>query len=290
VTRVRVDERNDRVIARFGDAVLFEYVFRPALAHSLAPRPYFHPVRTLAGTLLTDHKPADHAWHLGLAYSWPVVNSWNVWGGPTFVRDRGYTDLDNHGEIRHTSWSGEIEELEWLDGEGEMMAGERRVIGVPDVDEKTQAWTLDLESEIQNTGRRPLRFGSPTTEGRPMAGYAGLAWRGTEALRHASVVFEGGAAEGDPMGRRSRWLAVVAKDGGATVAMADHPDNPGVPNRWFVRTDEYVLVTSSPVFDTDLVLEPGRSLRLRHRMLIADGVWSADRLDGALRPFAVAPR
>lgn len=285
-----MEERKDRLVALFGDAVLFEYVFRPALPRGLAPRPYFHPVRTLGGTPLTDHKPADHAWHLGLAYSWPVVNSWNLWGGPTFVRDRGYTDLDNHGEIRHAAWHGETEELEWLDGEGEMIALERRIIGAPDVGEREQAWSLDLEAEIHNAGRRPLRLGSPTTEGRPMAGYAGLAWRGTETLRHAAVVYDDGVAAGDPMGRRSRWVAIVKSDVGVTVALAEQADNPRVPNRWFVRTDDYVLVTSSPVFDEVLVLEPGHTVRLRHRLLFADGAWNAARLDGALRPFAVTSR
>ena len=123
-----------------------------------------------------------------------------------------------------------------------------------------------------------------------MAGYAGLAWRGTEPLRGGEVLFEDGEMKGDPMGHRSRWLAVVAAGPDVTVAMAEHPDNPGVPNRWFVRTDEYVLVTSSPVFDRELLLEPGRSLRLRHRMLFCDGVWNAARLADALRPFAVAAR
>ena len=286
MTQARVEEMKDRRVARFGDAVLYEYVFRPSLSRNLAPRPYFHPVRTLAGVALTDHKPADHAWHLGLAYSWPVVNGWTLWGGPTFVRDKGYTELDNQGELRHVAWNGEAEELEWLDGEGEMVAAERRMIGVPEVDERVGAWSLDLESEVKNTGRRPLRFGSPTTEGRPMAGYAGLAWRGTPALRHAEVRYDDGPAEGDPMGHRSRWIAITQKEAAVTVAIAEHPNNPRVPNRWFVRTDEYVLVTSSPLFDTELILEPGRALRLRHRMLFADGLWSVEQLGAALRPFA----
>ncbi|MCU1566417.1 MAG: oxidoreductase, partial [Pseudarthrobacter sp.] len=31
-----------------------------------SPRPYLHPVRTLAGTVVTDHQPLDHVWHLGV--------------------------------------------------------------------------------------------------------------------------------------------------------------------------------------------------------------------------------
>jgi len=90
------------------------------------------------------------------------------------------------------------------------------------------------------------------------------------------------------MGRRSRWFACTGSD--ATVAIAEHPGNPRVPNRWFVRTDEYLLVTSSPVFDNALTVEPGRSLRMRHRLLVANGVWSAERLGSELNAWAVTAR
>ena len=288
MTLAQIEELKDRLVARYGNTVVFEYVFRPSLPRKLAPRPYFHPVRTLRGEIVTGHQPADHKWHLGLAYSWPVVSTWNLWGGPTFVRDGGYQEVENHGEIRHASWISGTEELEWIDGQGEMIAGERRVVGAPEIDESAQAWSLDLDSEIRNTGRRPLRFGSPTTEGRPLAGYAGLAWRGTDAMRGARVLFDDTEPGGEDMGRRSRWFACTGSD--ATVAIAEHPGNPRVPNRWFVRTDEYLLVTSSPVFDNALTVEPGRSLRMRHRLLVANGVWSAERLGSELNAWAVTAR
>jgi hypothetical protein len=280
MAQAEIVQQADRLVARAGDRVLFEYVFEPALARELAPRPYFHPVRTLGGVLLTDHQPADHRWHLGIAYSWPVVNRLNFWGGPTFVRGQGYQQLDNHGRINQRGWTGGEEQLEWLDRGGVRIALERRRMTVPEVATGAGSWTIELDTEIENSGPGILRFGSPTTEGRPMAGYAGLAWRGPAALRDAAVLLENGA-EGEPMGRRSRWLALAG--GGATVAIAEHPRNPGVPNRWFVRTEEYPLVTSSPVFDRYLELEPGRMLRLRHRLLVSDGVWSRERLAHELR-------
>lgn len=275
--RVSLEERSDRLVARYRDRLLFEYVFRPALARELAPRPYFHPVRSLAGVELTDHQPADHRWHLGLAYSWPVVEGWNFWGGPTFVRDRGYVELDNHGEIRHLGWRGHEEQLEWLDGRGTPIAAERRTIREPAVEEAAGAWSLQLWMQLENTGLRPLRIGSPTTEGRPMAGYAGLAWRGPASLCGAQLVLDDGLAVGDEgMGRRSRWLGCAAD--GVTVAFFEHAANPGVPNRWFVRSHEYLLIASSPVFDRELVLAPGAELCLRHRLFFADGLADAERL------------
>ncbi len=300
-----IERQADRLVARAGDRLLFEYVFSPGLPKVLAPRPYFHPVRTLGGVVVTDHQPADHRWHLGIAYSWPVVHGrqegspvgrarqslraahppgLNFWGGPTFVRGRGYQQLENNGRTVHQEWSRDTERLEWLDPDDRRIAVEQRRLGLPEVAEGEGSWSLELDTEIENSGQQVLRFGSPTTEGRPMAGYAGLAWRGAEALRDAAVLLEGPADEGDPMGRRSRWLALAG--GGATVAIVEHPGNPGVPNRWFVRTEEYALVASSPVFDRYLELEPGEKLRLRHRLLVADGVWSAERLVGELEPVA----
>jgi len=286
-------EERGRLIASHENRPLFEYVFEGPLPRDLAPRPYFHPVRSLAGVRLTDHRPGDHRWHLGLAYSWPVVDQWNLWGGPTYVRGRGYVDLDNHGEIRHVGWEhfarsqtvggprpdrldGHHEHLEWLDGHGSRIALERRFIGGPEVDPGQAAWWLELETDVENTGPRDLRIGSPTTEGRPLAGYAGLAWRGPGELRHARVVFDDGHSSEEAMGHHSRWLGYVGA--GMTVAFFEHPANPGVPNRWFVRTEEYPLVASSPVFDTALHLAPLERLRLRHRLLFADEEWEAERL------------
>ncbi len=273
---VEIESRPDRLVARYRDRVLYEYVFSPELPRQLAPRPYFHPVSTLAGVQLTDHQPEDHRWHLGIAYSWPVVQGLNFWGGPTFVRGEGYVTLENHGQIRHLGWNGPYQELEWLDPDGERIATERRVSGRPEVDAEQGAWGMVLETEIENVTRAPLRFGSPTTEGRELAGYAGLAWRGPKALGQAAVRFDDGRAAADPMGHRSRWLGYTA--GGITVTLVEDPSNPGAPNRWFVRGDEYPLVSSSPVFDRALLLRPGEALSLRHRVVFADGVWDANRV------------
>lgn len=59
-TRGRTEQCPDRLIGRYDDHVLFEYVFGAPLARELAPQPYFHPVRTRGGVPLTDHQPSDH--------------------------------------------------------------------------------------------------------------------------------------------------------------------------------------------------------------------------------------
>jgi hypothetical protein len=66
----------------------------------LAPRPYLHPVRSLAGTVATQSEPADHRHHLGLSIAFPDVNGTNFWGGSTYTPASGPVLLDNHGVQR----------------------------------------------------------------------------------------------------------------------------------------------------------------------------------------------
>src|SRR5262249_60305174 len=103
-----------------------------------------------------------------------------------------------------------------------------------------------------------------------------LAVRGPEGLRQRRLVFDAGGGWEGGMGPGALWLGCVGA--GVTLAFFEHPANPGVPNRWFVRTEEYPLVASSPVFDTELRLAPFEHLRLRHRLLFVDGEWEPERL------------
>ncbi len=66
-------------------------------------RPYLHPVRTLAGTVVTDHQPLDHVWHLGVGVALQDVDGVNFWGGRTYTRAAGeYVWRPDHGSIVRT--------------------------------------------------------------------------------------------------------------------------------------------------------------------------------------------
>ena len=76
-----------RVTVRAGDVELFTYIYRPDTPSSSRPKPYLHPIRTLAGDVM-PFRPHDHVWHKGIAWSLPHVGDHNFWGGPTYVRAR----------------------------------------------------------------------------------------------------------------------------------------------------------------------------------------------------------
>ena len=57
-----------------GTNVIWQIVADPAQG-----KPYFHPLATPGGTLLTDLRPTDHPWHRGLWFSWKFINGLNYW-------------------------------------------------------------------------------------------------------------------------------------------------------------------------------------------------------------------
>ncbi len=57
-----------------GQDVLWQFNYGPDLNV-----PCFHPVRVSDGPVLTWDRPADHAWHHGLWFSWKYINRVNYW-------------------------------------------------------------------------------------------------------------------------------------------------------------------------------------------------------------------
>jgi hypothetical protein len=83
---------------------LFSYVYRPEAAWE-APKPYLHPIRTLAGDVVTDYRPNDHRWHKGLQFTASHLSGQNLWGGNTYVHGEGYLQLPERvGSMAHVAF------------------------------------------------------------------------------------------------------------------------------------------------------------------------------------------
>lgn len=278
------------VEVRHGDRMLFRYVYAPDTPQVESPRPYFHPLRTLAGDTVTIFRPHDHRWHQGLSMTSANLSGENFWGGPTYVDGRGYAQLPNNGTIRHEAWEGMepllVEHLAWATEAGERWLEETRTIGVAPVDGAGDHWTLRLRFDLRNVAGRTLRLGSPTTAGRPMAGYGGLFWRGPRSFLNGTILAADGLEGPGVMGERSPWLAFAGRHDGSdhasTLVFVDHPENPRHPTQWFVRSDPYGCVSPSFMFDEELALAPGEDLALRYHVIVGTGEWSRQRVEGAI--------
>ncbi len=286
---------HDSLELQYQGQTLFRYVYEPDTAARESPRPYFHPLRTLAGNEVTLFRPHDHLWHAGLSMTSANLSGENFWGGPTYVRDTGYVQLDNNGRVQHFSWqeitSDEsmrcVELLKWMTHTGETWIDERREILVSEIDPAGGYWSLDLAFRLINVARHPLVFGSPTTAGRPLAGYGSLFWRGPRSFLHGRILAAGTLEGPEVMGQISPWLAFSGRHDGngeySTLIFIDQPGNPRFPTKWFVRNDPYACVSCSFMFDQEYILQPGEQLALAYRVVLASGEWSRTQIEQYVR-------
>jgi hypothetical protein len=279
----RADDAAGSLAVSLDGAPLFDYVYRSPVAQLESPRPYFHPVSTLAGEVVTLSRPDDHVWHTGLSWSLPNVGAHNFWGGPTYVRDRGYVQLPNNGSVQHRGFTAleatddrvEVEEmLQWMSQAGDPVFTERRRLTVTAAADRSH-WTLGLDIAMRNVTREEIRIGSPSTEGRENAGYGGLFWRGPNALMHGDVITAAGVHGEEAMGSRADWMAYSTP--GATVVIVDGAANPRHPTPWFVRSEEYAGLCPAPFFAEELAVASGASVRFAYDVVIATGASDATR-------------
>ncbi|ANS64391.1 hypothetical protein SLINC_2167 [Streptomyces lincolnensis] len=261
---------NDSPVLRIAGRPVGRYITRPELPARLSPRPYLHPVTTLAGTAVTELSPADHTHHLGVGVAVPDVEGFNFWGGRTYVRDRGPTELDNHGAQRHTTFQlrdpdGFVEELRWVAAGAELLR-ERRTVAATELTDT--AWALDFTFSLTNVTPEELSIGSPATNGRPGAAYGGFFWRARKEQEAPEVFSADTEGESALHGTRAGWIALAGAAwtlvfAGATEQTRRDP--------WFVRTAEYPGVGSSLAHDARLPIPPGDTVVRRIVTVVADG-------------------
>jgi hypothetical protein len=272
------------------------YAFDPGGAASEGPKPYLHPLRALDGAPLTAFRPWDHRWHKGLQMTWTHVSGQNFWGGPTYRRDTGYQPLDNVGRMRHDGFATVMDSgpevsftqnLTWITQGGETWVSEQRTHRFHGVDVDRGLWMLDFSTVLRNVSDRDLEFGSPTTEGRPNAGYTGFVIRMPRAWTGGRVLAGGlgdDAGADAVMGAQAPWVAVAGEhdefDGGGTVLVfagtSSTTADTAPPVKWFVRSEPFPIVAPSPSFDEHILLAPGGEMSLAHRHVFGDRIWTPD--------------
>ncbi|AXX32248.1 PmoA family protein [Actinosynnema pretiosum subsp. pretiosum] len=265
-----------------GGVELARYEYAPGTPRRESPKPFLHPVRTRSGRLVSLFRPHDHVWHKGIAWSLPHVGEHNFWGGPTYLRGRGYAQLDNNGAQVHRRVTGLgahgdgvrfAHELDWVAQDGRAVLTESRVLtAVPLGD---SAWGLTFDTTMTNTSGAALVFGSPTTNGRDNAGYGGLFWRGPRSFTGGVVITSDGVGGDELRGWRGEWMAFCGRHDGddaeSLVLAVDHVGNPHHPPRWFTRSANFACLNPAPFFSEEFVVGDGESARFRYGVGIADG-------------------
>ncbi|HEU4667281.1 MAG TPA: DUF6807 family protein [Arthrobacter sp.] len=261
-----------------------------------SPRPYLHPVRTLAGTVVTDHQPLDHVWHLGVGVALQDVDGINFWGGRTYTRAAGeYVWRPDHGTItvrdtlteetaaRTDGRDGKLQEtLSWNGPDGAPVLLEERTWTWSGAG--PSAWQMSLHFALSPAGNKPVSLGSPGSNGRPEGGYGGFFWR-LPACEGATVWTPAGSGESEAHGSVTPWLAWAGKfDAGVPVSGPSAAGAPvgsatlvfvaaeGTTDPWFVRVGGYPGVGQSLAWEAPVIAEPGRPVQRSITVFVADGI------------------
>jgi len=263
-----------------GERVLCRYVYVSAVEHRESPKPYFHPLNTLAGDTLTNFRPNDHPWHHGLTFTLTHVSGLNFWGGPTCRPEDGYQWRDDHGEQRHVAWT-KLEAagttatlahtLEWRTPT-ELIFREERAITIA-VNFAAQSWSLHWRARLVNASGRELSLGNPHSfGGKPGSHYTGLQFRGVRELLDdhgdatIKITAEGGREGVDAVhGAAARWMEWHGQlDESLRRVIIRFENHPG-PLHWFVRRN-YPLAAFPVQFDQNLPLAADAALDLDHTL------------------------
>ncbi|MGW4967620.1 DUF6807 domain-containing protein [Nonomuraea sp. NPDC004186] len=298
--KLSVRDEDSSLIVTAGDVDIAQYVYHPDAPDAESPKPYIHPIRSLSGAPMSVYRPHDHRWHKGLQMTWAHLSGQNFWGGPTFSVEKNYHWRDNLGHMNHIDFAelssdGErvtvAESLHWVSAQGEQWITEQRRQVFHGVDAERGIWALDFTTQLLNVRGATLEFGSPTTHGRPLAGYAGFFWRGPRSWTGGTIIAAGGKGGEEMMGAEAPWLAITGQhdeiDGGGTVlAIAGHSSAP-VPIKWFVRKEAFAVISPSPSFDEEIALADGDTLELAHRYVFIDHMCDRAELDELGAEFAL---
>ncbi|WP_081733433.1 PmoA family protein [Paenarthrobacter nicotinovorans] len=265
------------------------YTYRPTDDQYESPRPYFHPLTTLEGDEVTISRPWDHVWHKGLSWALPNVGEHNFWGGATYTRETGYSNLDNNGAMNHEAFTS-------IEGAGAGITAAETLLwtaqpaepgqqGAPLIREQRRfaiqllpagnAWTILFETTMENVSGAGIGIGSPTTEGRDNAGYGGLFWRGPRSFTGGEFRSEKGTGGDEFMGTRSPWIAFTGQHDvtcrKSSILFVEDQANPGASNQWFARSSMFACLGSAPFFSEVVPLKEGQPLTYRYAVVISDG-------------------
>lgn len=272
-------------------------------------KPVLFPVNTVSGITVTRGYPlapragerTDHPHHVGLWFNYESVNGLDFWNHSTAIEParRPHYGTIFHRRVEKAGADAKKAELtvsaEWKNQQGELQlreltrfiftvsgstleitrtstltAADKKVVFK---DVKDGLLAIRVARELEQPSRENSEFidanGRVTkVDQMPSAGITGQ-YTGSEGLKGDAV-----------WSSRGRWVMLNGKLAGrkVTVAMIDHPENPGYPTYWHARG--YGLFALNPlgaaVFSKgedqmNLELQPGTSVHFRYRIIIHEG-------------------
>lgn len=284
-------------------------------------KPVLFPVRTDRGVVVTRGFPleprprehTDHPHHVGLWLNYGDVNGVDFWGNSGQPSTPGKLGTIVHRKVESAKGGAGRGELvvsaDWVVEGGKALLDERTryvfgaAAGLRSIDRLTTLTALGEKVVFRDTkegmfGMRMTRaLEQPATRPEVFTDASGRATTvpvlDNEGVNGLYLSSEG--KTGDAVwGTRGRWVKLSGKVEGqpVTVAILDHPKNPGHPTYWHARG--YGLFAANPLGQKDftgakselnLSLEPRQSATFAYRVLILSEDASPRRLETEYHRF-----
>lgn len=290
-------------------------------------KPVLYPLVSEEGITVTRGYPleprpgerVDHPHHAGLWFNYGDVNGFDFWNNSDAIKPEDRAKMGSIVQTKIVSTKSGSDQGElvvdstWVTGTGkEILDQTTRYIFARQphgraIDEVVTLKALDravfhddkegvlglrvaswLESADEKGGTYLDASGKPT---QVQAGSTA----GASGVYLTSEGVKGGAA----WGTRGRWCSLIGHDGDRTVTIAilDHPGNPGYPTYWHARG--YGLFAANPlgrnIFDPkqpalNFTIEKDQAATFRYRILVLSGAVGAEELNRQADEFAAADR
>ena len=287
-------------------------------------KPYLYPLRTAKGTVVTRGWPleprpnerVDHPHHIGMWFNYGDVNGLDFWNNSNAIpADRaprmGTVVHKRVIEAKSGGDRGELNvEMDWVDSKGTLLLKENTRF----------VFRGDATSRTIDRITRLTAMKEPVVFGESKEGVLGIrVARGLEQPSNAPDVFTDANGQtsktkvvnnegvtgsyvgsdgktGDAVwGTRGPWTMLKGSVEGevVTLAILDHPNNPGYPTYWHARG--YGLYAANNLgqnaFDPKQpemkrTIAPGESMTFRHRVMIVSGPVEPANINTEHKKFA----
>jgi hypothetical protein len=288
-------------------------------------KPVLFPLRSATGIVVTrgfplDPRPGervDHPHHAGMWFNYGNVNDFDFWNNSTAIKPE---DAPKMGKIIHQRIvsaksgkdSGELEvESDWITGKNQLVLKERtKFIFRGDAKSRSidRITTLQAQNEQvvfhdDKEGLLGIRVAraleAPSDKPEVFTDASGHA-TAVAKMDNTGVNGEYLTSEGKKgdaaWGTRGNWCILTGKvgDNPITIAILDHPGNPGFPTYWHARG--YGLFAANPLAPkifTDgkspalnFTMNANQSVTFRYRVLILSEIATPAEATAAYKDFA----
>lgn len=253
-------------------------------------KPYFHPLSTIDGSVITGLRPEDHPWHRAIWFSWKFINGLNYWEEDRITgKSQGITLLKSVKYKLTKQFGAEFNlELSYHPLSGSDLLKEERVVHLS-APAEDGSYFMDWESKFTALADEVVLDRTPLPnepDGKSYGGYAGFSARLNNQLWDVKAVSDSGETEG-LHGKASRWMTYEAKNlkgQAVSITIFDHPENRNYPNKWFISNDAetpFYYFSPAVVFDSKLILKKGEKLHLKYRLLVSSGEIDQEKIQSS---------